>query len=139
MKADALQTAIYSALTGNAALMAAIVAVYDHVPQAAESEDNSAFPFVVIGRDVLSPMDTKTSNGIDAVCQVHIWTRHKGMKEAKQIHGLVYDVLHLGDLSISGANHIATRFVGDTFYDDPDGATRHAVMTFGVTYDVDLA
>jgi hypothetical protein len=136
MKADALQKAIYGVLTGNAPLMAAVEGVYDKVPQAAQSEDDGDFPFVVIGRDDLSPADTKTSNGISATCQVHIWSRYEGMKEIKQISGLIYGLLQKGSLTITGAHHILTRFTGDTFYDDPDGKTRHAVLFFEVRYDL---
>ena len=66
MKLDALQTGLYAKLIADAPLMALITGVYADPQQQPESEDRSAFPYVVIGEDVGTSWDTKTDFGTSA-------------------------------------------------------------------------
>jgi len=125
-----IQKAIYDALSGNSALASAVVAVYDNVPQPADTGAASDFPYVTIGEDVLVPWDTDDSTGVDGSITIHVWSRTKGRKEVKTIQGLIYDVLHRADLAVTGYAFVTLEFDSAQSMLDPDGQTQHGVQTF---------
>lgn len=130
---SAVQAAIYAALTGSAPLMAAVKAVYDNVPQLDERElADSDFPFVVIGEDDIEGDDTDTSLGFQIEAEIHVWSRYRGRKEAKDIQGLVYDALHRQTLTVAGFAFVDCVFEESRTVLDPDGKTRHGISIFRV-------
>lgn len=135
MKGAQLQAAIYSALTGDPTLMGLITGVYADVIQPNLPENDADFPYVVIGKDNLSPFDTKTSNGSNALCQLDIWSRENNLLEVKKIASAIYDVLQKGSLTISGADHVLTRIESEVFSVDPDGHTKRGMVMARVMYD----
>lgn len=131
-----IQGAIYSKLTGNPTLNGMIVGVYDDVPQAAKSEDDSAFPFIVIGDDDYSNWDTDTEVGWEVSFRVHIWSRYRGKKELLEISTAVHNALNRASIATNSyhvldVNHVAT----DSFV-EPDGKTRHGVIQFRLQFEV---
>lgn len=129
---SAIQQAIYTKLTGNAPLMAAIVGVYDQAPQNIDGADISAFPFVNIGEDTVANWSTNDWSGYEATISVHVWSRYRGFKEAKDIQALIRTALHRTALTVSGSNHVNTEFETQTTVLDNDGVTRHGIQTFRV-------
>ena len=75
----ALQKAIRARLTGDAALMAMIAGVFDHVPQ------DAAYPYVTIGEDDTRPFAGKTFAGTRHDLTLRAWSRGQGRREAKAI------------------------------------------------------
>lgn len=140
MKFDALQTALYQKLIGDAALMAllsgawGIPAVFSDVPEG-EGEDAALFPYVSFGPDLGLPFDDKDETGGDHRLQVNVWSRSGDYIEAKGIGGKVIDALHRQSLSISGATHVLTEFISADFTKDPDGKTRRGLLFFNVIYN----
>lgn len=130
-----LQQAVYDALTGDPTLMGMITGVFADVVQPNLPEADSDFPYVVIGKDNLSPFDTKTDNGISALCQLDIWSRQNNLIEVKTIAGAIYDVLQKGSLTIVDAEHILTRIESQVFSVDPDGHTKRGMVMTRVMYD----
>lgn len=120
----AVQTAIYQALSGNAALAALVTGVYDNVPQ------GTAFPYVSIGQDVHNEWDTDTTQGSDCSITIHVWSRKRGRKEVKAIQAAIYDVLHRADLTQSGYKIDNLMWENSQSFMDADGKTRHGVQTF---------
>jgi len=95
---NALQAAIYTRLTGYAALTTALGGskVYDHVPQ------DTPAPYVVIGDDISIPSDTKTSNGWEVTLTIHCFDFEKaGRKSVKTLMGHIYDALHKSETNIT--------------------------------------
>lgn len=131
---NAVQAAIYAALTGSAPLMAAVTGVYDHVPQLDDrTPPDGGFPFVVIGEDDVDEDDTDTSLGFHIEAEVHVWSRYRGRKEVKDIQGLIYDALHRQVLAVAGYAFVDCFFDQSRTILDPDGKTRHGVSIFRVT------
>lgn len=128
--ANDIQKAIYDALSGNSGLASTVSGVYDNVPQAIDSGANSAFPYVTIGEDVLTPWDTDNSVGVSCSITIHVWSRSKGRKQVKTIQGLIYDILHRADLSVTGYAFVTLEFDSEQSMLDPDGQTQHGVQTF---------
>lgn len=134
MKTAQLQQALYDRLTGYTAVDSAVAGIYTTVPQVADSGDASAFPFITIGPFIESPNDTKTSDGVTVLADVHTWSRSRSALTWRQIADDVYDALQKYALPVSGVNVIDCRFDSSAEYDDADGVTKHHVSTFRITY-----
>lgn len=136
MNIQQLQKALYDRLSGVSAVSSAVVGIYTKAPQNAESEDDTAFPYITLGPFIAGAYDTKDDNGGNVLCDVHIWSRSQSSLFWRGIGDAVYDALQKYDaLSVTGANVIDCRFDDAIDYADPtDGRTWHYVLTFRVTY-----
>lgn len=135
MKGEALQQAIYDALTGDVTLMTLITGVYADVQQPNLPEDDALFPYVTIGEDQLTRWDTKTNFGTSGDCQIDIWSRKNNLIEAKTIGSAIHDVLHYQPLTIVGAEHVQTLCESETYTKDPDGHTKRGLILVNVLFD----
>ncbi len=127
-----VQTAIYEQLTGNIPLMLVVKDVYDDVPQPDNSGDSSEFPYITIGEDVHTTIDTDTELMNQVSITVHTWSRFSGRSETKQVQGLIYDSLHRANLVQSGYKFINIAQVNSESQLDSDGFTRHGIQTFNL-------
>lgn len=134
-----IQEAIYDKLINDVDLTVAIApnvqnankgAIYDNVPQALDSGNDSFFPYVTIGDDTMIDWDTDTSQGKEATLTIHVWSRYRGRKEVKEIQGIIYDILHLSNLIITGYHSVLMLSEFSETLLDPDGLTRHGVQRF---------
>lgn len=98
--------------------------VYDDVPR------NAAFPYVVVGEDTHVPFDTDDSLGSESTVTIHVWSRYRGKKEAKQIQGEIYDALTRQELTVEDHDLITIEFEYSDVVLDPDAQTRHGVQRF---------
>lgn len=124
--AGPLQTAVYARLTADATLMALVTKVGDNIP------DEQAYPYVVIGEETEVPEDTMGRTGRNLTITLHIWSRYPGMKEVKEIKSRLDDLLDRWSPTVTGWN--ATELLFD-FFDtlrDPDGITRHGVVSYRI-------
>ncbi len=122
----ALQLGIRTALIADGTLTALVPAarIKDHIPQP------TVFPYISIGETSAGPFDTKTEDGMEQTFTIHTWSRHRGLKEVKQIMGAIVDVLDQAALSVSGHTLVLVRFEFSDTILDPDGKTRHGVQRF---------
>lgn len=133
MNIKELQQALFTRV--NTQVGVSVQGVYTTVPQATESEDDSVFPYITIGPFSGAPEDTKDDNGAQVLADIHIWSRSPSALTWREIGDKVYDALQKYDaLAVTGANVIDCRFDSSTDFDDPDGVTRHYVLTFRITY-----
>lgn len=98
------QKAIYSALNGDATLMAEVAAIYDRAPQAADGSSLAVFPYVTIGQVITTMNDTFSENAFSCLARLHTWSRTGSYKQTKEIQGLMFDVLHNQSLTVTGHN-----------------------------------
>jgi hypothetical protein len=121
-----LQKTIYAKLnTDNTIKTTYSATVHDHVPQ------GTAFPYIVIGEETLT--DDSSSKDIDFnefTLTIHTYSRNRGRKETKNIMARIYELLHKSTLSVTGANHINTRFEFSEVLREQDGLTYHGVQRF---------
>lgn len=140
MKSDDLQTAIYTRLNNSAvtSLLSTyytpLVAIFTDVPQAADSELETAFPFITIGADTINPFDSKDDLGGSAIVQIDIWDRATSMLDLKAVVDAVDGRLRRQPLTISGVTHITTELESCTFSRDPDGKTKRALILYRVLW-----
>ena len=127
MSADsswALQQAIYTALTGDATLMSLITGVHDHVPQ------ETAFPYVTIGEASAVDWRTVGHDGMEMTLVVHVWSRARGRKEAKQILAECYRIINDAKLTVPGHVLVWLHFEFSRTHLDSDGATYHGIARY---------
>lgn len=117
-----LQKAIYSRLTNDAALMAKITGVFDDA-------NGQAVPFVTIGEASAVDWSTKTEPGQDFIITLHTWSEYPGMKEVQEIHDLILQAITRAPLTLDGFYCHFNRLVNEQTLRDPDGVTRHGVLS----------
>lgn len=131
MNHEELQQAVWTRL--NAQVGGSFVGIYHDAPQAAESEDDAAFPYITLAY-VSSPWDTKEQTGATGLVQVHLWHRTHDNLARAALFDAVYAALHRHALAVSGTDYSDCLFESSDDFADPDGKTRHTVMRFRVTY-----
>ncbi len=135
-----IQTAIYDRLRASPELLSLLAfgedSILDYKPQDLKPEDDKPFPFVTFGDDQHEQWDTDTTIGSDSDLQIHVWSRHKGRLEAKQIQAKIKAALHYHDLQIEeGAEAILLQWISSSVTPDPDGKTHHGIQTFNLLMD----
>lgn len=121
-----LQQAIYTALTGAAAVTALVGSrVYDEPPE------SPTFPYITIGDDAVENIGTKTEDISAHELTLHAWDRtHRGRKVVKQVLDAIKATLHHASLSVSGHTLVLIRFEAADTLQDPDGLTWHGVARY---------
>jgi hypothetical protein len=123
MMQEEIQAAIYTKVS------AIGYPTFDSVPQ------ESAFPYIVIGDDTSIPFDTDDSLGSETTCTIHVWSRHRGRKEVKEIMRTLYEALHRAEFPIIGGALIECQAEFEESFMDADGLTRHGVIRFRLLVD----
>jgi hypothetical protein len=97
---SAIQTSIYSALSGDSTLGALVTGVFNDVPE------GQVYPFVQIGTATQRPWHTMggptTGLGWNTTVTVHVWSRFQGDAEALSILNRVITLLNFAALSVTG-------------------------------------
>lgn len=102
----ALQTAIFTALEGDAMLTSMVgTAVFDTMPTGTTPD-----LFVALGPEDVFEQSDGTSQGAYHDLQVTVITKGTGFLGAKQVAGRVSDILTTGELSLSRGLLIHLRF-----------------------------
>lgn len=104
------------------------------VPQSADSESESAFPYLTFSTTSLTPNDTKDKVGGSATVQIDVWSRTLSDLAVNQIVDAIDARVRRADLSITGATHITTELISSIMTDDPDGKTKHVVILYRVLF-----
>lgn len=115
------QAAIYAALTGDVALMAVLTGVHDRKPQDTDSGAIAAFPYVTMGEAIFTLLPTDEVTNFSVLLRLHTWSRTGSVKQCKQIQGLMFDILHDADLTITGWNPFSILREESRVIEDPDG------------------
>jgi hypothetical protein len=113
--------AVYDALTDTSL---DLPPVFDHVEQGAE------YPYIVLGDVTHVAWDTDDSIGTEATITLHVWSVQRGRKEAKEIIGEIYGVLHRAELYVDGFETVTIDFEYSEVMLDPDGVTYHGVCRY---------
>jgi len=121
-----LQKAVYTALTGNAPLMAKVTGVWD------EPDENAPLPIVAIGEATTTDNSTKTGEGQMHTLTLHVWSGEHGRMELKDIMGLVYDALNGASLTLTGHALVFINFenANDLREQEGERVVYHGIMRF---------
>lgn len=114
---NALQTAIYTALTGGA------YAVYDHVPQ------DTAYPYITIGSHDVAERDLVTGRLEDHFFYVTLWSDYRGAKECNAMADWVVAQLHRQWHTLTTGEKCKTHVTRRRVQPDVDGQTYQGNLT----------
>lgn len=142
MKAAALQQAIFNRLNHSSVTSllstaySPLVPIFSigSVPQSADSELDTAFPYLTFAAVGISPFDDKDKVGGSAIVQIDVWARTLSDLAVNAIGDAIDARIRRQDLTITGATHITTELSSSQFLDDPDGKTKHMVIQYRVLW-----
>ncbi|WP_329615012.1 DUF3168 domain-containing protein [Streptomyces brevispora] len=123
-----LQGAVLAVLRGDSTLTALAPGVYDYVPEKA------AYPFVVIGEALETPVNAHDRFGRETVMTLHVWSQHRGHSQGLAIAARITALLDHQPLTVPGLAHVVTRFEFSQTLTDPEppGDIRHVVLRYRV-------
>jgi hypothetical protein len=122
----ALQTAVYQALVGDAALAGLVgTAVYDAIPSG-----TLPVTYVTLGPESVRDKSDKSGYGAEHNFTISVVTETSGFGAAKTAAAAVSDVLHDADLSLSRGRLVALRFDRATAKRIGSGGTRQIDLRF---------
>lgn len=121
-----LQKAVFTALSGDAALIAALggARIHDHAPA------HVPFPYITFGRSASSDWSTASEDGAEHFFTIHVWSKEKGKTQAAAIMEMVRALLHDAALTLPG--HVLVNLrqeFGEIRFDD-DHDVHHGTMQF---------
>lgn len=116
---SAIQKAIYSALIGDAALVALLGGprLYDNAPQ------SPAFPYLTFAHSQVRDWDTGSEPGDEHLITLHVWSRATGRREAQAIMARIRTLLHDQVPALDGHRCVNLRHEFSEARREPDGDT----------------
>lgn len=131
-----LQAAVFAVLKANNAICNG--RIYDDVP-ATVGALASDFPYVEIGETQAVADDTDTfagttDDGIVGYVTLHVWSRQRGKAETHAINQQIRTALHGTSLTVTGRESALAWIDSMLVMNDPDGVTRHGVITLRVVH-----
>jgi hypothetical protein len=122
----ALQKAIFSKLTADAGMLAALGGprVYDEVPVRGE------FPYLTFGQTTERDWSTGTDPGHEHIFTLHVWSRARGRKETDDVMAAAKAALHDQALTLTGHRLVNLRHEFSDARREPDGETYHGVARY---------
>jgi hypothetical protein len=113
--------AVVAQLQGNTALSDAVVGIYAGIaPQAADSGDPSAFPYLVIDDTDFVDYHTATESGFEVLMRIFTISRSPGRKQVRDVQDLLYAALHRQHAAMNAAGNVAGHTI---LFIDRDGST----------------
>lgn len=121
-----IQTAIYSTLTGDAALTGDITGVFDEVPE------GQAYPYISIGEVTVTSQGAHDRFGARSTITLHGWSTYHGKKEITALIGHLLRLLDQQTLEVDGHHTVAVRHEQTVTQRENDTDIRHAAVRFAV-------
>lgn len=106
------------------------VEIYDHVPQ-----PRPAMPYIALDETSTEPFDTDTSNGLDTITVLRVFSSYKGARQVSVLLDRLHTLLHHKALTVTGATFVSMQVTGTENERDSDGATRTGVCRVRVIVD----
>lgn len=125
-----LQLAVYTALTGNAALTAALPAGANSIT--AFAAPGLAVPYIVIAETAGTAFDTQGSRGRDSRVGIEIYSRAPGGAEARELLDLASAALETTPLVITGHSVVLQDVAGTRCVQEADGQTYRGMLELRV-------
>ena len=96
---------------------------------------SQSYPYIVIGDDSLINDDTNTTIGRNVISSIHVWDNFNGYSRIKGIIGAIDDALNRVLFTVPNHHLIDCSFDSSSFFIEPDGKTRHGVISFKILID----
>ncbi|WP_274424864.1 DUF3168 domain-containing protein [Chelativorans sp. YIM 93263] len=121
-----LQQAVFEALKESGALVAALGGARFHDVTPA----NQRFPYVTFGRATAYDWSTDTETGSEHLFTLHVWSKHRGRKEALELMELAREALHDRALGLEGHHLVNLRLESSEVRFDEDLHVYDGAMRF---------
>lgn len=128
-----LQGALVAMASANAAFIALlpVAQIYQDVP------DKPDFPYMTLGESQPIADLAEGVNGSEIYVDFHIWSRTGGFAEVKKIAAALEAALHEQSIVlVENTCLLIERYIA-RFQRDPDGMTKHAIVTMRALLDSD--
>lgn len=100
--------------------------VYDRVPASAAE----LYPRITLGPGQGLADNADCIEGTESFLQVDVWSRAVGFPESKRVAGQVRSLVNNATPALSGHHLVLLEWRDSQYLNDPDGLTKHVVMTF---------
>jgi hypothetical protein len=104
--------------------------VYDEVARDVNGKVTATFPYVSLGEGEAVYNGADCYDGSETSLKVHVWSREPGFPQCKRIATLIRAGLNNAEIALTGHTLELLELDRTTYLRDPDGKTRHAVLTF---------
>jgi hypothetical protein len=136
---EPLQRAVMAQLnhvsvTGKLSTAYGMAAIFTDMPQPLDAEKPALFPFITYSISSITPFNTDTDIGGEAIVQIDCWHRGASDLPLAALADAVRARIERQPLSISGTTWITTELVSASKSDDPDGKTKRVMFLFRVVY-----
>lgn len=127
-----LQKAIFAALHGNSALIAALGGprVYDLAPATVP------FPYITFGRASIYDWSTATERGAEQLVTLHVWSKAKGKREVLELMDLIRARLDDAALTLDGHRLVNLRMDFQEARFDEDLSVHGGLLRFRAVTEV---
>ena len=128
----ALQAAIFSKLTGDAPVLAALGGprIYDDVPR------QPTFPYVTYGQSTVRDWSTGTDDAHEHIITLHVWTRASGRKPAHEISSAIEAAIDQQALVLDGYRLITLRHEFSDVRREADNETWRGIVRLRAVTEV---
>lgn len=124
-----LQKAIIDALKANSGVTSIVgQRIYDDVPKSSDP----AQPYITLGPTQVLPDKADCIDGTEVSQQIDAWSRAIGKPEVKRIGAAILAALDDNPPTVEGFTCVICEIESISYLDDPDGETKHAVLTFHI-------
>lgn len=130
-----IQTGIHNLLKVDATLTGLLGSgensMFDN-PRQSDLDTNSLYPMLVYAQVTTKPWDTKDKNGMEALVDIHVYSRSSNKQEVSVILDRVHFLLHNNNIEMGGSKSVLLRYqLSDIFtVDDKDRITVQGVIRF---------
>jgi hypothetical protein len=97
------------------------------------ADHDEVYPHLVIENSQSIQNDAQGFNGLEEFIDLQIWSRYRGMKEAKEIASQIRDALHKKNLTVPGRT-VCVWVDNVQFFNDEDGQTRRGIVTLRIQH-----
>lgn len=130
-----LQEAVYQRLSGDAGLAALVAGIYDAAPhQVSEAGDGL---YVTLGDEEVADWATASDRGAVHTLAISVHAPRRGFAEAKEVAGLISDLLGASDLVLSRGRLVQARFVSARTARAENDALRRIDLRFRMVLEDD--
>ena len=127
----ALQKALYDALRADPEIAALVAGrIYDEVPRGPGNDVRAQKPYISFGEDQVLADKAECLDGAEVFLTVDVWSAGPGDVEVKRITAAVKAAIDGSDLALVGHRLNLIEFETARHLREPDGITRHGVVTF---------
>lgn len=133
-----LQVAIVTALKAASPVTALVnQRVYDSVPAEADriQATGDAWPYVSLGQPQILPERADCIDSADVAYDVHGWCKGPQSVAVKHLGKAIAGALDGAELVLDGHHTVDCLVEQIQYLDDPDGLTKHVVVSFRVQTD----